>query len=88
MAWYWHLHRPMQWFGVSGVSAVLLIAICYALINAHWSLAKEDAYAYVAMLLVVLICLHVGLDALARLRYRAATTAMAVGFCVGFILAG
>jgi O-antigen ligase len=86
-AWYWQQH-PRVVLLHSNVSIVLLIAVCYGLINAHWSLAKEDAYTYVVMLLVVLICLHIGLSAWVYIRYGPGITAMAVGFCVGFILAG
>jgi O-antigen ligase len=40
------------------------------------------------MLLVVVICLHIGLGALTRIAYRPAIKAMAVGFYLGFALAG
>jgi exopolysaccharide production protein ExoQ len=86
-AWYWQQH-PRVVLLHSNVSIVLLVAVCYGLINAHWSLAKEEAYTYVVTLLVVLICLHIGLSAWVYIPYGPGITAMAVGFCVGFILAG
>jgi O-Antigen ligase len=87
-AWYLHKRRRVEWVGVSNTDVVLLVATCYALINVHWSLAEQDGYTFVAMLLVVLICLHLGLGVLAHIRFQDAITAMAVGFCIGFILSG
>jgi hypothetical protein len=76
------------WFDVSGVSVVILVAACYALLNSQWSMAKDEALAYAVMLFVVPFCLHLGLGAWAQIGHRSATTAMAVGFYVGFVLAG
>ena len=88
IAWFWHAHRRVVWFEVSGVSVVVLIAACYALLNSQWSMAKDEALAYAGMLFVVLVCLHLGLGTWAQIGHRPATTAMAVGFYVGFVLAG
>jgi exopolysaccharide production protein ExoQ len=88
IAWLWDAHRRLVWFEVSGVSVVVLIAACYALLNSQWSMAKDEAHAYAGMLFVVFLCLHLGLGAWARIGHQPATTAMAVGFYVGFVLAG
>ena len=88
LLWYRHSNQPTQLFAVSGVSTVLLIAMGYALVNASWSMASQDAYAYSAMLFVALLSLHIGLGAWARIVHRPAIAAMAVGFYVGFVLAG
>jgi hypothetical protein len=88
MAWYWHAQRRLVSFEVSSVTVVVLIAACYALLNAQWSLAWEEAYAYAAMLFVVVVCLHIGLGTWTRIGHRPAITAMAVGFYVGYVLAG
>jgi len=83
MAWYWHAQRRLVSFEVSSVTVVVLIAACYALLNAQWSLAREEAYAYAAMLFVVVVCLHFGLGTWTRIGHRPAITAMDVGFYVG-----
>lgn len=88
IAWFWHAHRRVVWFDISSVSVVVLIAACYALLNSQWSMAKDEAHAYAGMLFVVLICLHFGLGAWSQPGHRPATSAMAVGFYVGFVLAG
>ena len=88
MAWYWRTDGRMVWFGVSGVSVILLSCVVYAVINASWSMARDEALSYAAMLLVVVICLHIGLGTLTRIAFRPAIKAMAIGFYVGFALAG
>ena len=48
----------------------------------------DEALLYAAMLLVVVICLHIGMGALTRIIYRPAIRAMGIGFYVRFVLAG
>ena len=88
LAWYWRTDGRMVWFGLSGVNLILLSSVVYAVINASWSMARDEARSYAAMLLVVVICVHIGLGALTRIAYRPAIEAMATGFYVGFALAG
>lgn len=88
MAWYWHDHHHLQLFGLSRVIVVLTAAVALAFINAHWSMARNEAHAFAAMLAILTICLHIGLGAWARLTHRGAITAMAVGFYVGYVLSG
>ena len=88
IAWFWHAHRRVVWFDVSSVSLVVLVAACYALLNSQWSMARDEAHAYAGMLFVVLVCLHFGLGAWAQIGHKPVTTATAVGFYVGFVLAG
>ena len=88
LAWDWHGRRRFRLFHVSAVSFALLVAVGYALLNAQWSMTRDEALAYAALLLVVVICVHGGLGAWADLRHRPAITAMSIGFYVGFVLAG
>ena len=78
----------MVWFGLTGASMVLLSSVVYAVINASWSMARDEALSYAAMLFAVVLCLHIGLGALTRIAYRPAIEAMATGFYIGFALAG
>jgi hypothetical protein len=47
-------------FGLSDVSAIILAFVVYAVINAGWSMARNEALVYATMLFVVVICLHIG----------------------------
>src|SRR5215216_4637817 len=57
LAWYWHDHQNLRWFGLSHVIVVLIAAVAFAFINAHWSMARDEAYAFAAMLAITSICL-------------------------------
>jgi hypothetical protein len=87
LAWYFRDH-PLRWIEISRFLVALVAAVAFAFINASWSLARDEAQAFAAMLAIVAICLHIGFASWARLTYGGPITATAIGFYVGYVLAG
>lgn len=87
VAWYWATERRLPWHPPSPVTAALVLAGIYLLINASWSLSPPSAFGAVALIFVSVAVLHIVLNALPELD-SPPLRAMAVGTLVGLTVGG
>jgi hypothetical protein len=87
LAWYWAANRRLPWSAPSAVTAALVLAGLYLLINASWSLSPASALWAVALVLAIAAVLHGVLHALPNLD-GAPLRAMALGTLAGLAVAG
>lgn len=87
LAWTWSAGRRLPRHAPSPVTAILVLAGTYLLINATWSLSVPSALKAVALIFVIVAVLHVVLHTLPELD-AAPLGAMAVGTLAGLAVGG
>jgi len=87
LLWYWAAERRLPWHAPSPVTAALVLAGIYLLINASWSLSPTAAFRAVALIFVIVAVLHIVQHTLPELD-GSALRAMAVGTLAGLAAGG
>ena len=86
-AWYQAANRRLPRFAPSAVTAALVLAGMYLLINASWSLSPSSAFWAIGLMLAIAAVLHIVLHTLPELD-GPPLRAMAIGTLAGLTLAG
>jgi hypothetical protein len=86
LAWCWTARRRLPWYRPSLVTAGLILAACYLLINTWWSLDPVSAVRTVVFAFVMVWSLHIVLNTVPDLP-EPPVRAMASGALVGLVVA-